>query len=385
MGDFFQELAERDARIHRVSGTMPTANDGSLTPETRLQVMNDVRQFLAEFGLTQADLARGIRGVHESDLSQALTLGTTMKAGKRDAILRKAANWIELEYRAHTSREQLPATYWETRVAKRLFAIARKLTERADMGVAYGPAGIGKSTIAKAIHLELPNAILMTVRDNTRCRGTFLRALFNALCYRRGRRNSRVTFDEVVERLKQSSRVASRPLLIIDQAHKLHDAVLGNILPDLHDECGVSILLVGTVSAHKRITDDDDIQFGQLSSRVGLRCNLAPEVFEAAGRTQTRKLFTVNDIRKIFQQGKVRLHADAVDLLCRTANTSIGHLRRVDRLVQWGSAFARKRYNAGPASTVTVLAVDVYEASRVVEGDDLRQAMPAEVGQVAAG
>jgi len=189
---------------------------------------------------------------------------------------------------------------------------------------------------------------------------------------------------EVVELLRQSSRVASRPLIIVDQAHLLHDRVL-HLLMDLYEEVQCSVLLVGTIDAHKRVTFDDTLEFGQLSSRFGVRCNLAPEVFEAGGRASKRKLFTVKDIRAIFQRGQVRLHPEAADLLCHTANTSNGHLRRVDRLVPWAYAITQKRRKGGDA---TITAADVCEASRIVEGEDERLALPVEVGagrEVAAG
>jgi DNA transposition AAA+ family ATPase len=354
---------------------MTNATEGELTHEQRNVAFADITRFLEEHELTQADLARGIRE-KASTVSLLFNNRASLKPEKRDELLRKGLAWIELETRAIESRGQLPSGYYDqTKVALRLMAIARRLTERADFGVAWGPAGIGKSTICKAIAAELPNAILVSVREDSRRYSGFLRALYNVMQRRHRGFRQRVFQAEIVELLSQSSRVASRPLIIVDQAHLLHDRVL-HLLMDLGEEIQCSVLVVGTVDAHKRVTFDDAIEFGQLSSRFGVRCNLAPEVFEAAGSSRKRKLFTVKDIRAIFQRGQVRLHPGAVDLLCDTANTSNGHLRRVDRLVPWALAIARKRCKGGD---VTITAADVLEASRIVEGEDERLTAAVEV------
>ncbi|HUU95600.1 MAG TPA: AAA family ATPase [Phycisphaerae bacterium] len=355
---------------------MTNANEGALTHEQRNLAFEDVTRFLEENKLTHADFAKGIRE-KQSTVSLLFSNNAKLRPDTRDELLRKGLAWIELETRAIESRQQLPCGYYDqTKVALRGMAIARKLTERVDCGVCWGPAGIGKSIVFKAVAAELPNAIMVSVREDSRRYSGFLRALYNVMQRRRRTFRQRVFQAEVVELLKQSSRVASRPLMIVDQAHLLHDRVL-HLLMDINEEAQCSILLVGTVDAHKRVTFDDTIEFGQLSSRFGVRCNLAPEVFKAGGRASNGRLFSVKDIRAIFQRGQVRLHSEAVGMLCDTANTSNGHLRRVDRLVPWAYAIARKRCKTGD---VTIIAADVLEASRIVEGEDERLTAPVEVG-----
>ena len=126
--------------------------------------------------------------------------------------------------------------------------------------------------------------------------------------------------------------------------------------------------------------DDDPVFFGQLSSRIGLCCDCTPEFLDA-GRARPRALFTVADVRAIFQSGKVRLHSDAAKLLADIANGSDGHLRRVERLVVWATAVARKRCSS---EQVTILAADIRQASRIVEGEDRARTLPAEDGEVRA-
>jgi DNA transposition AAA+ family ATPase len=289
-------------------------------------------------------------------------------------LLRRANAWIELEYRAILTRDARPESFCMTRVAERMYGVARKLSERRDMGCVWGPAGIGKSTIAAAIQAELPNTVVITVNDGAISRGGFARVLYRNLQRRRTEPQG-MPFEAILRLLKQSVRVASRPLIIVDQAHRLRDNVLP-LLCDLHDEGGASIMLVGTVDTHRRVTDDEDPEYGQFASRVGLRCDLAPELYGSRS-TPHRKLFTVVDVRKIFQRGKVRLHPGAADLLSRTANESVGHLRRVERLLEWAVAVARKREKCGPEDAVTVIADDIHRASKVVEGPDQNKTLPA--------
>jgi DNA transposition AAA+ family ATPase len=284
-------------------------------------------------------------------------------------MLRRGNAWIEGEQRAAVARTMRPDVFAMTKPATRLFALAKKLTERPDMGIASGPSGIGKSTIVKALAAEIPSAILVTVTNGSRCTGGFMRATWNALQRRRRTREHRVTYDDVAEALKTSARVASRPLLIVDQAHRLHERVYQTLM-DWHDECGISVLLVGTVTAQQRVTDDEDPEGGQLASRIGMRMDLTPEVYQRGGGTRANATFTVADVRRIFQRGKVRLSRDAEDLLCWIANESVGHLRRVERLVPWACSIARQRLKLGEDAEVLISADDVHQASRVVEGKD---------------
>jgi DNA transposition AAA+ family ATPase len=373
MTDFFERVVAQDARVARATRMLPS--EGTLRPEQRREAFAKIAEFLEEQGLKQADLAKAIREP-QSVVSGLFTNSSRVTAEKRDEVLRKATAWVELETRAIEGRRQLPLTYQETKVARRLFGVCRKLTERPDMAIAWGPAGIGKSTIAKAIAAELPNVLVIAVRPDSRRVTGFVRAVHAALRNRR-RRGGTVYFADVVEALKQSERVSARPLLIVDQCHLLHESVF-QVLMDLHDEAGVSVLMLGTIDLHRRVArDDDPVFFGQLSSRIGIRCDCTPE-FVGAGRARPRALFTVADVRAIFQSGKVKLHSDAAKLLTDIANDSDGHLRRVERLVAWATAVARKRCKA---DAVTILGADIRQASRIVEGEDRARTLPAEVGK----
>lgn len=79
-------------------------------------------------------------------------------------------------------------------------------------------------------------------------------------------------------------------------------------------------------SLHAEILD-------QLSSRVGISRDLTD--LATSGGGDPERLFTIEDIRKVFHRGGVRLTRDGEDFLCRLANTpGAGALRKCADLVQ---------------------------------------------------
>lgn len=377
---FFEEFVEQDARIVKAARMLPSS--GPLTAEQRRQTFQRIGDFLKKHGLTQSDLAKSIREP-QSVVSGLFNNSSRITDEKRDDVLRRANAWLDLEDRAIEGQRRRPLNYHETRVAKTMMGMARKLTERPDIGVCWGPAGVGKSTIAKAIAAELPNVVLVAARTGRLRLCGFMKAVYDAMRTRRRKRH-RVYFDDLVEAFQQSSRVSSRPLLLIDQCHLIKHEPVYQLLMDLQEEAGISILMIGTVDLHKTVTADENPAFyGQLSSRVGLRCDLTPELSQT-GSPGVRKTFTVADVRAIFQSSRVKLHSDTAKMLADIANDSDGHLRRVERLMEWATRAARKR---SKAESVTVLVGDVYQAARFVKDDDsvrvVRAADPEQ--QAAAG
>ena len=159
-------------------------------------------------------------------------------------------------------------------------------------------------------------------------------------------------------------RVSVRNLLIVDQAHTLKPRVWA-LLMELHDKAECSVLLVGTRDLRDYVNTDDDPEFGQLSSRIGMRVDLAPTLRASLGGPgrAARKCFSVADIRKLFHKGKLKLHPDVARMLCDIANTRRGTLRRVMRLHFWAERSAMK------AGRDTIMAEDVQAANKLVESE----------------
>lgn len=347
--------------------------DGILDPRVARDFISKLREYKADRGYSHADLARAI-GANPTYISLLLSRPGELPDGTADELCRKLNLWMEQDYRAAQARRDSDALV-DTVVAQRFIGIARNVQVRRDIGVAYGPAGCGKTCCAQAALLAIPGAMLVSVHHDTRSAAGLLRYIEAAS--RSSQRVARYArFDSVVDRLRRSGR-----LLLVDQAHDLRDSGL-RLLKDLHDECELPILLIGTVDVLRRVTDDHDPQYGQLSSRIGLRVSLAPEITGAGGRRRAAWI-TTPQVRAMFQRGKLKLHPDAAKLLADIANYDVGLLRRAGRVFAW-AAFACEQDAAAVVSEE-----HVRTALRWIYGDDPRSPNPPQTQEpdatVAAG
>lgn len=334
--------------------------EGPLTDRKRDEIVDALAGLMKEYKLSQADVAKGV-GSSPTYINNLLTDSGNLPAATRDRLLRDINGWVDRECRARENKR--PDDFVLTRVAERLIDVARRLTERADMGLCYAPAGCGKSTTIEAIVAEIPTAVAVLVDRDARSPTGLLTKIYNAVS--RKKLSRRASLAEVVEKFRKPERVATHNLLILDQAHKLSDASL-SMLADLHEEARCSVLLVGTVDLLKRVSSDDEPDLGQISSRVGMRINLAPELAGKApvgGLRTIKQCFTVDDIRKLFHRGRLKLHGDAARMLCQIANGHRGTLRRVVRLYDWAETAARAKH----AGEITVAHLEA--AMRIVEQD----------------
>ena len=333
----FDNLVGQDARLRKGSRMVP---DGPLSAATRADIRALLVRHMEDGGLSQTDVAEAI-GQSATYVNNLLTKAASLPEATAERMWRDVNNWLEREARARES--QRPDDFVRTRVAERLIALAERLAERPDMAVAFGPAGIGKSTVIKAVVAEIPTAVAITAGHDTRTVRKFIDVVYFALTRRRQPGRKYVSLADLVDKLRMPPRVQTRSLLIIDQAHELPDKVW-SVLMELHDRAECSILLVGTIDLKQRVATDDDPEFGQLSSRIGMRIQLAPELSGSltSGRSSS-KCFAVADIRKLFNRSKLKLHPDAAHMLCRIANTQRGTLRRVCRLFDWAETAARRK------------------------------------------
>jgi hypothetical protein len=168
--------------------------------------------------------------------------------------------------------------------------------------------------------------------------------------------------------------------VMIDQAHKLSDRAL-EFLFDLHDGCQCPLLLIGTVRIRQRLDADVDPAFGQMASRVDLRCNLVREAMRAHGGDY---VFSCDEVRQVLARDGLRLSVDAVGLLAGKANL-LGHgsLRLAARLARSALGVARKRGQIGPDGSVVVYSQDVQDAETMLD-DPLRSCGATEAPERAA-
>lgn len=344
----FSQNREQEARVLEGCARMLPE---CLTDKIRSDLLDSVAAWMKDAGVSQSQLSRKL-GCSASYVSHLLTGSEQIPPATRDELLRKCNALIEEDARGRDYRR--PDGLVDTAVVKRFIQAARHVSRARTIGLAVGPAGIGKTIAAKAVAAEMPGAVLVSVTHDTRARRGFLDALARALRMRTAR--TCVRLADVVERLAGSGR-----LLMVDQAHDLRSDVLG-LLHNLHDEAELPILLIGTVAIDERVRKDADPRYGQLSSRIGLRVPLLPELFGRGRGGRPAQWISSEEIRRMFSRGKLRLHPEAVRLLAEMANRDIGHLRRVRNVVRLAEIFARD------ASASELGVADLLKAVELVDG-----------------
>lgn len=364
--DFWTQAAQ-EARIARIARMLP--NEGELTCQMIGEVVETAQQYLAEFAISQVALARGL-GTNQSYISDLFNHGgRNMPADVRDKLVRKLNAWLEEDFRGRMVRK--PDNFVELRSATLIIEAARNVKAARTIGVVTGPAGLGKSMTAKYLAAngddKLAGTMLVTVDHDARTARGLLDKIYDASRLRRNRLKH-PTLAAVIERLKDSGR-----LLIIDQAHDLGTNTSAyKLIMDLHDACELPILLLGTKAIHDQLTDDVDPNFGQLSSRIGLRVHLLSELFKHGPTGRRLQWVSTDELRRIVERGKVRLHPDALRALLDVANFQVGFLRRVKWVLFYAAAIARG------AKSPLILLAHVEKAAGMVKGEKCKLALAEE-------
>ena len=339
--DPFNTLVGQDARTRKVSRMMPAT--GCLPPVVQAEIRAALEAHMKTAGLSQADVAEAI-GMSATYVNNLLTEAASLPPATRDRMWRDINNWLEREERARAA--QRPEEFVRITVAPLLFALCEQLSERADMALAFGPAGVGKTISIEAIVGEIPTAVAIRAGHETRTNIKLVNVLYAALSSARRRPKFRPTLDDVISKLVLPAKVATRALVIIDQAHELHPSAY-KLLMEIHDRANCSILLVGTVDLKGVASTDDSPEFGQLSSRIGMRIDLAPGIGAVLprGKRATKAFVTVADIRKLFAYSKLKLHPDAARMLALVASNYRGTVRRAKRLFYWAERAATRAHS----------------------------------------
>lgn len=353
----------QDARARWVS-RMTT--DKPLSIRDAADLRTALQAHLDRFDVTAAQVAKAI-DVSEATISNLLHHADRIADATREKLWRQIGNWMELDYARRIADR--PRDFVHTEVAETIFAVARRAHERGWMALATGPAGIGKTACAKVLTAELAAVYVYVDVDTRGARGLIstIDSIVNHL--QRYRRRGRApvasaTLRSVVEKLKGSGR-----LIIIDQAHDLRDSALAALM-NLHDLAEVPILLLGTVDFAVRTRDDNDPEYGQLSSRIRLRVDLLREVIAGdSGGGGARKIplqwVNAEQMRKLLHP-RFKVHTDAIRLLVAIANREPGHIRRAQTIFDIAEDMAKHDRRAGGE----VQLAHVQQARRYADGYD---------------
>lgn len=327
IGDIFERL-EMDRRTDPV-GTWAMNRDVHNDSDLR-EARDYINHAKSQKLVTAAELARRT-GIKESAISAFCTDKWKGSKGTLYSTATMLAKAVTQLVKQRQADETKIGGFVYTRIARAIWDVVEYAIKRRMIGVFVIPAGCGKTMALDAIHDDKPGSLLVTVTGTRAARKPFLQSLSRALGLSESGRAEDLQ-DAVIERLRGSDR-----LVMVDEAHKLQVAALDTIR-EIWDAGKVPIILAGTPtflqsltsrrvgSLHAEILD-------QLSSRVGISRDLTDLATTTGGDPE--RLFTTEDIRKVFHRGGVRLTRDGEEFLCRLANTpGAGALRKCADLVQ---------------------------------------------------
>lgn len=351
-------LREQD-RILMAAWTLP--NEGKLSDAQRQQALENFNAYRLRHDIGVGDVARQVDAPRESTIRDLLKGVFRERA---DDHIRTLNNWVEQHARQQAVK--LKGKFVETRVALDIMHVARLVRENQTMGMVVGPAGIGKTRCAQALHETYVGSVLATVRFGAYNPKGFTSVLADELGVRgMGALKSQFTYRSQLERIIARLEGSGR-LVIIDEAHKLNNEAL-ELVREVHDATGCPVFMLATKDLHDRINRTRDPDHGQLFSRVDVMWPLTKGHDTPAGG---RPLFTVDEIRKLYEQTPIRLSPDAARYLQGVANElGAGSLRRCRVLLVNAARRARKRTGVEAEATVTVTADDLAYADERLRPD----------------
>lgn len=297
--------------------------------------LNEARQLIQhainQGWTTQADLARRT-GYKPSAISEFKNnKWGKRKAGIEATVASDLAKAINQILRERDAKDTEVAGFVKIRVAEAIFDIVQYAIKRRRISVFVIPAGSGKTMALRALKIEIPGAILITVK---RARGTvksFLQLWARELGLGESGRAEDIQ-DRIVKTVAGTNR-----LMLIDEAHKLSVPAL-DAIREIWDEARIPIIMAATPVLHQTITGQrigsQAVELmDQFYSRVAMFRDLTNLDNPETGDPEPR--VSIEDIRKVFARGHVRLAKDGVRFLCRLANTNgAGGLRVCVDLVQ---------------------------------------------------
>ncbi|MEX0886052.1 MAG: AAA family ATPase [Phycisphaeraceae bacterium] len=329
--DILEQLA-RQARKLRVGRNLPS--HGELPWELVQQVQGDFRFMLEQPGVTLHKVAEALGpGYSRGPLSRFLNASSREQfSGDIDRVTRGINQFLETIARRREAKR--PEGWVETEAARRMLLVIAKAVELCVMAIITGDAGRGKTMTMEAAADIHPGSIRVRVRQCSRTGAGLARQIGEALALRCGRRLHEIE-PAIIDKLTGTGRC-----LLIDEAHRLHpDAV--ELLRDVHDETGCPIVLSGTVKLND-VVSDQGLFFGQLSSRVALRYNLADDLEARGGDGGPKPLHSVQEIRQLYESDKLGLTDEGRLLLQRIANLpGFGGLRLCAKIMAVAGALGR--------------------------------------------
>ena len=323
---FIQDLASQ-GRVLLQGRQLPP---GELDEATIDLVRRDYNNWTSQHGIFHEQVAREIN----YSASVISHWRQRMYAGDVQTVTRRINDWIEHD--ARRRRSEIVIDYVPTQAAEAMRGLIVAACSMGMMAAIAAPSGSGKTIVLQASAAKMAGLYLYC--GGVMSSKSLLQGLNRAAGMTNTYRTSQVLMEQVIAQLQ-----GTRRPLFLDEAHLLDTKALGTVR-SIHDICEIPIILAGAGEILPLI-DDSANGGGQFRSRC-LQLNMLSGLnFNGSGNTPGgdyasrfaggKPLFTVEEVRKLFEGSSIRFEPDALDLLTAVACIpGRGCLRTVRRVVE---------------------------------------------------
>ncbi len=313
-----QKWLEQDARV--IQERMPR----DMTKKEADIVADKLSGFMAERGYTQTRVAR-LLNIGNTRLSQFLA---KKYKGNLDEMVNKSVQWMDSVQRKERQVQGPP--FVRTTIAQSIYALIKKTEDFSSsegrIGIIIGDAGHGKSICLQQYAKANRNTIYAELDDTMRST-----TIFAEIAKKLGVDSSGM-LAKVTERLIENLQ-NRHVIIILDECSSLNVKELNQLRQIIAVKCRCPLILSGNADLLNTIMQPKSRRgcesLDQFTSRLSYILNL-----DAAAAEKDGGLYTIEDIRKLYQYGGIRLTNDAVKLLqriCRSART--GRVRTCELII----------------------------------------------------
>jgi len=221
-------------------------------------VLARLEEFYRASGCTMQVIARKC-GYSESVVSRYLSGSPTGDVAAFESAV------VEMMDKA-ARRRRWDDVFFQTEAVSKCFQMFAIIDASNEVGLIYGPAGIGKSTACGRYAAENSTVLHLCAREGSGSWYSMVRALWAQIDTRGWNAKARSEIgktDYIAARLRGSDR-----LLIVDNAQRLSVSGIKWLL-DMQDDAGFGLAFVGNAEILDKVAAND-----QLASRIRIRRNV---------------------------------------------------------------------------------------------------------------
>lgn len=262
-----------------------------------------LKSYMEQHSISQSHAAKAL-GVSKPALNSYLQ---NKYAGDVAAIDAKVQAYLKLQQERHETAK-LDMGFVETKTAKQMLSFLGLSHVLSQLGIVYGGAGVGKTTVLKEYHRRNPACVLIEPDM-----GYTAKVLLQEICRALGQ-SDKGNIHEMTERIADTLRGSGR-MLMIDEAELLPMRALESVRR-IHDKADCAVMLVGMPRLLVNLKGPN-AEFKQLFSRVSVRLDLGVDIDE-------------QDLRHIAMD-VLGVRQEAV--LAKLVGTAKGNVRKLAKLM----------------------------------------------------